>query len=97
LYAQASAGRDGDAEVALLRWSRLELDARAFPRVAQLLARHARRFEAGTLHAEAAWLRVLMLREQGDQDAARSAARALIERFPRQPQAQAAQTLLRGP
>ncbi|HEX6245397.1 MAG TPA: FecR domain-containing protein [Polyangiales bacterium] len=97
LYAQASAGRDGDAEVALLRWSRLELDAHDYARVAQLLSRHARRFDAGSLHAEAAWLRVSMLRQQGDLAAARRAARELIQRFPRQPQAEAAEALLREP
>jgi hypothetical protein len=97
LYAQASAGRDDDAEVALLRWSRLELDARAFARAAELLDAHKQRFAAGKLHAEAAWLRVLTWREQGNLAEARRAAQALIARFPAHPQAEAARALLRAP
>jgi hypothetical protein len=98
LYRQASEKPPKhDAEVALLRWVRLELEQRAFGSARQLLAQHAQRFADGKLRAEAAWLGVQTLRDQGQDEPARSAARALIARFPKTPQADAARALLPQP
>lgn len=98
LYRQASEKPPrNDAEVALLRWVRLELEQRAFASARQLLAQHAQRFADGKLHAEAAWLGVQALRDQGKADAARKAAQTLITRFPHSPQADAARALLAEP
>jgi hypothetical protein len=95
-YAAASAHSDPDAEVALLRWVRLELGERDFAAAARLLERHARRFAQGKLAAEAAWLGVVLNDERGDHARAQEAARAFLRRFPGAPQAAAARALLGG-
>lgn len=97
LYGQAAGMGDENGEVALLRWVRLELQTRSLSRVEPLLQRHTQRFPAGKLKAEAAWLRVQLLSEQGDHAAASRAARDLLQRFPNTPQASAAEALLRSP
>lgn len=98
LYRQASERQPRhDAEVALLRWVRMELEQRAFGSARQLLAQHAQRFADGKLRAEAAWLGVQTLRDLGEHASAQSAARALIARFPNTPQADAAHALLAPP
>jgi Tfp pilus assembly protein PilF len=98
LYRQASAKyHEDDAEVALLRWVRMELDARAFGSAQRVLRDHARRFAGGKLKAEAAWLGVSILREQGQADSARTAARKLLTQFPEAPQADAARQWLAQP
>jgi hypothetical protein len=98
LYKQASARvHEDDAEVALLRWLRLELESRAFAAAGQLLKAHARDFGRAKLQAEAAWLGVSLLREQGKAEAARAAARDLMRRFPGTPQADAASGYLGAP
>jgi ferric-dicitrate binding protein FerR (iron transport regulator) len=97
LYAQASAQADADAEVALLRWVRLELAAHAFDEAARVLAQHRQRFASGKLKAEAAWLGVVLLQDRGDLSGARDAARAFVTSFPSAPQADAARALLKTP
>jgi TolA-binding protein len=98
LYRQASEKYPRhDAEVALLRWVRLELEQRAFGSARQLLAQHAQRFADGKLRAEAAWLGVQTLRDLGQREPAHNAARDLITRFPNTPQADAARALLAQP
>jgi TolA-binding protein len=98
LYRQASSKyHDDDAEVALLRWVRLELESRAFGSAERVLRDHTRRFAAGKLRAEAAWLDILILREQGQIERARSAARKLLGQFPIAPQADAARQWLAAP
>jgi Tfp pilus assembly protein PilF len=81
----------------LLRWLRLELESRAFAAAGQLLKAHARDFGRAKLQAEAAWLGVSLLREQGKAEAARAAARDLMRRFPGTPQADAASGYLGAP
>jgi FecR protein len=97
LYAQASALRDDDAEVALLRWVRLELTAKQLPKAALLLDRHRQRFSTGKLRAEAAFLKVILLRDGGEDAKARAAAKAFIAEFPNAPQADGARELLGRP
>lgn len=98
LYKQASARRqEDDAEVALLRWLRLELESHAFSDARRLLQTYARDFKRGKLQAEAAWLGVALLREQGQQEQARTSAQELLRRFPGTPQADAARGLLSSP
>lgn len=96
-YAAASAHSDPDAEVALLRWVRLELAERDFAAAAQLLEKHARRFAHGKLRAEAAWLGVVVKEDRGDHARAQEAGRAFLRRFPDAPQAAAARALLQAP
>lgn len=98
LYKQASARlNEDDAEVALLRWLRLELERRSFDAAAQLLKTHGRDFARGKLRAEAAWLGVSLQRERGEREAARAAASELVRRFPATPQADAARAYLGSP
>jgi hypothetical protein len=96
-YAAAADGGNADAEVALLRWARFELDHEALDRAGALLARHAREYARPTLAAEAAWLEVQVLAARGDNERARAAAEALIRAHATTPQARAARAWLRQP
>lgn len=97
LYGQASALADDDAEVALLRWVRLELAEKRVSKASELLKRHRQRFAQGKLRAEAAFLRVIVLRDAGETAKARSAAQAFIAAFPDAPQVASARELLEKP
>ena len=96
-YRAASRGGDEDAEVALLRWARMELELNAAPAALRLLNEHARRFKRGALGAEAGWLEVQVQRALGERERAAGAARRLLTRHPRTPQAAAARKLLDAP
>ncbi|HKU38817.1 MAG TPA: hypothetical protein VJR89_11740 [Polyangiales bacterium] len=92
-YRAASQKRDDTAEVALLRWVRLELDS-ADPQAAlRVLGEHGRRFANGRLGAEAGWLEVQVQQALGRADRARAAASKLARRYPGTPQAAAAERL----
>ncbi|MET0386125.1 MAG: hypothetical protein ABW321_09220, partial [Polyangiales bacterium] len=93
-YARAVAAGDAGAEVAILRWARLELEAGATDRAAELLARHHKTFATPQLTAEASWLQVRVLAARGDEKAARTAAQHLIDQQPDTPQANAARRWL---
>jgi FecR protein len=97
LYELAVRRRGENGEVALLRWTRLELGAGDFQRAEQLLARHARQFRRGKLRAEAAWLEIEVLRAHADIARARERARALVSQYPETPQADAARAWLSAP
>jgi tetratricopeptide (TPR) repeat protein len=94
LYRAASALGGDDAEVALLRWVRLELDAHGYDNARLLLQRHTRAFATGKLRAESAWLGIVLLNARGEYEDARRAARAFLARFPEAPQADAARALV---
>ena len=94
LYADAGALPDLDAEVAILRWARLELelgDARA---AQELVTRHRRQFPRPRLEAEARWLELRALARAGRIDDARVIAGEMQRRFADSPQARAAKTWL---
>jgi tetratricopeptide (TPR) repeat protein len=97
LYREAGARSDENAEVALLRWARLELDERDTPAAHAVLKQYQRRFPKGRLGTEAAWLEVRALSALGKTQDARAAAERLIERYPTTPQARAARQLLDSP
>jgi hypothetical protein len=94
LYREAGGRGDENAEVALLRWARLELDSADAKAARSVLERYQQRFPHGRLSTEGAWLQVRALSAQGLQREAREAARSLIARFPNTPQAKAARQLL---
>ncbi|MFI5308266.1 MAG: hypothetical protein ACHQ53_12975 [Polyangiales bacterium] len=94
LYAEAGSRADGNAEVALLRWTRLELEAGDAAAAERVLARYRQRFAQARLDAEASWLEVRVLLQLGRSEEARGAARTLAQRFPATPQAAAARKLL---
>ena len=94
-YAAAADGGNADAEVALLRWVRLELDHDALEHASALLTRHAREYARPILAAEAAWLGVQVLAARGESDSARAAAEELIRAHATTPQARAARAWLR--
>lgn len=93
-YRAASQGRDGGAEVALLRWTRFELDQDQAASALRLLSEHKRRFHRGSLGAEAGWLEVQARKQLGQMARAKRAARALVKRHPGTPQAAAAAKLI---
>ena len=95
-YRNASQGRDADAEIALLRWVRMELERRAPNAALRLLDEHARRFPHGTLGAEAGWLEVRTRTDLGQTERAESAARKLRIQHAGTPHAKAAGKLLDG-
>jgi Tfp pilus assembly protein PilF len=97
LYRSAARQNDATAEIALLRYARLELDQARIDEVRTLLREHAQRFPRSRLAVEASWLEVQARLRAGDRSAAREAARLLIARFPGTPQAQAAARLLEAP
>lgn len=97
LYAAASRFGDDDAEVALLRWARLELSDGQPVRASSLLVAHTKRFRRGKLGAEAAWLNVDIMRTRGEGERAQRGARQLIEKYPGTPQADAARAYLSTP
>ncbi len=94
LYAQAGARPDPNAEVALLRWARLELESGDGTAAQRVLARYRQRFPHARLDAEASWLEVRVLLQLGRKEQARAAAAALVRGFPSTPQATAARKLL---
>ena len=97
LYREAGTRKGADAEVALLRWARLELSTEEPTAARDVLARYRQRFADGRLRAEASWLELRALQDLGREPAAREAARQLIEEFPDSPHAKAAQRLLSEP
>lgn len=97
LYREAGALRGADAEVALLRWARLELSAHAPTAARDVLARYRQHFARGRLAAEASWLELRTLEELGQTAEAKAVARKLIASFPDSPHAQAAQRVLSAP
>jgi hypothetical protein len=94
LYRAAGDVGDDNAEVALLRWARFEVEAGDAAAARGVLLRHAQRFPDPKLGAEAHWLNVQVLNALGRRDLAREAARQLARRYPSSPQAAAAQALL---
>jgi TolA-binding protein len=96
-YREAGTRRGADAEVALLRWARLELSAHAADAARDVLGRYRKRFTDGRLAAEASWLELRALEELGDIAAARAVARQLIQAYPDSPHAHAAARLLAAP
>jgi hypothetical protein len=93
-YRFASQGRDNNAEIALLRWARLELAQQTPTSALRLVAEHKRRFPRGQLLAEAGWIEVLGRQSLGQTARFKKAARTLIERHGDTPQAAAARKLL---
>ncbi len=90
LYREAGSAAGPDAEVALLRWARLELDEQpqaALDVLTRYRARYARRARLG---AEAMFLEVQVLDKLGRRDEARQRARELVRRYPDSPHARAA-------
>jgi hypothetical protein len=96
-YGAASRGQSDAAEVALLRWVRLELDEHAPANAQRLLDSHQRRFTRGRLGAEAGFQQVQVFQALGELDRAKQAARELLARYPETPQAAAARQLLQAP
>jgi hypothetical protein len=96
LYADAGSCNDDNAEVALLRWVRLELAEKDAAAATAVLARHAQTFAHGRLGAEAGWLQVQVLLAQHKPALAREAAQRLVSAYGGMPQAEAARRLLRS-
>ncbi|MDB4976431.1 MAG: hypothetical protein JWN48_4772 [Myxococcaceae bacterium] len=94
LYRQAGARRDADAEVALLRWCRLELNAGQADAAREVLQLYRQQFVRGRLRAEASSLELGALEALGRRDEARAVARELIRRFPGSPYAKEARGAL---
>jgi tetratricopeptide (TPR) repeat protein len=94
LYREAGSRADENAEVALLRWSRLELESGDPAAARSVLGRYQKGFPAGRLETEALWLKVRVLQAQGEREQARSTAQELLQRFPTTPQAKAARRIL---
>jgi hypothetical protein len=94
-YRRASRAVGGDAEVALLRWARMELeDARAREARAVLRhyrARHGHQLERARFGAEAIYLEIEILNALGAAEQARARRAELLRRYPDSPQAKAAQ------
>ncbi len=93
-YQRASLGHDENAEVALLRWVRLEVEVHDLAAALNLLARHQQRFANGHLGAEAGWLDVQIRQELNQPELARAAARRLVARHANTPQGAAAARML---
>jgi hypothetical protein len=89
-YRFASQAKDSNAEIALLRWARFELDQKAPATALRLVAEHKRRFARGVLGADARFIEVQAHKALGHGARAEQAARALIQRYPDTPQAAAA-------
>jgi tetratricopeptide (TPR) repeat protein len=96
-YEKATHAAPADAEVALLRWARFELEVGRRGQARALLVRHRRAHPRGALAAEAAWLSVEVAERSGDTVGARREAAALVRAHPGTPQAEAAARLLGGP
>ena len=92
-YRFASQAKDSNAEIALLRWARVELDHAAPGTALRLVAEHKRRFARGVLGADARFIEVQAHKALGHGSRAEQAARALIQRYPDTPQAAAARKL----
>lgn len=91
LYRQASAQPGGDAEVALLRWARLELTEQRARAAARVLSRYRSRYdERAQLGAEASFLELQTLSALGQHERAQAKAAELIQRYPDSPHARAA-------
>lgn len=87
LYREAGGAEGADAEVALLRWARFELD-RSEPEAAlNVLARHRTRFGRARLGAEASFLEVQALKLLGRDAEATQRMKLLRRRYPDSPQA----------
>lgn len=93
-YRFASQAKDSNAEIALLRWARVELDRAAPATALRLVAEHKRRFSRGVLGADARFIEVQAHKALGHGARAEQAARALIQRYPDTPQAAAARKLI---
>jgi len=97
LYRAAAQHNDDSAEVALLRWVRLELEVSDPQAAARVLTQHGRRFARGRLGAEAGWLEVQISQALQQPQRAHEAAQKLRARFPGTPQADAAARVLGTP
>lgn len=93
-YRFASQGKDSNAEVALLRWARFELEQSAPTSALRLVAEHKRRFARGVLGADARFIEVQAHKTLGHNTRAERAARALTAHYPETPQAAAARKLI---
>jgi hypothetical protein len=93
-YRFASQAKDSNAEIALLRWARVELDHAAPATALRLVAEHKRRFARGVLGLDARFIEVQAHKALGHSARAEQAARALIQRYPESPQAAAARKLI---
>jgi ferric-dicitrate binding protein FerR (iron transport regulator) len=93
-YRLAGALRGADAEVALLRWARLELSDKQPDAAERVLATYQQRFPHGRLGEEASWLSLRTLELLGRHAEASEQARSLMHRFPDSPHARAARRLL---
>jgi hypothetical protein len=95
-YRTVSQRADDSAEIALLRWVRLELDVTDPAAALRVLTLHSRRFARGRLGAEAGWLEVQVYQALQRPERALAAARKLEAQHPGTPQATAAARLLGG-
>jgi len=93
-YRFASGSKDGNAEVALLRWARFELEQAAPATALRLVADHKRRFARGVLGADARFIEVQAHKALGHSARAEQAARTLMQRYPDTPQSAAARKLI---
>jgi hypothetical protein len=93
-YRFASQAKDSTAEIALLRWARVELDHAAPATALRLVAEHKRRFARGVLGPDARFIEVQAHNALGHSTRAEQAARDLIQRYPETPQAAAARKLI---
>jgi tetratricopeptide (TPR) repeat protein len=94
LYREAGAAAGPDAEVALLRWARLEQESApqaALDVLRRYRARYGRKLERARLGAEASFLEVQVLAQLGRHDEADKRAQELIRRYPDSPHARAAE------
>jgi hypothetical protein len=96
LYRMVGTGRGATAEAAWLALARMELGIGNAAGAERAATERRTRFGGGSLGPEARWIDVRTHRLAGDELAARSAARDLITRWPRSPQADAARRWLDG-
>jgi hypothetical protein len=94
-YRAASALSGLDAEVALLRWARLELAQANAQGAEGALRRYRELFPTPHFAAEARWLEVRALAAAGKREEARRIALEVRERFAGSPQARAASAWLK--
>ncbi|MET0284232.1 MAG: FecR domain-containing protein [Polyangiales bacterium] len=94
LYREAGAASGPDAEVALLRWARLEQESTpqaALEVLRRYRARYGRKLERARLGAEASFLEVQVLDQLGRHDEANERTQELLRRYPDSPHARAAE------
>jgi Tfp pilus assembly protein PilF len=96
LYRVVGAGSGATAEAAWLALARMELGTGNAAGAQRAASERRARFGGGSLGPEARWIDVRTYRLAGDESAARRAARDLVARWPRSPQADAARRWLDG-